>query len=166
MSTAVATPNELALSKPVSHENVTYVVMAKGEGKDEVINVITEDKVEDAVKEGYKEQSRQTFAFPSAGTEEGAKSIVPDEKERVLLFNRGLSVKLQNRARATMTARDEEGNYIFEPVEGAYDMTEIAASPTQRRGLSQEEKASRVLAGLTPDQLRSLFERAGLKAAA
>lgn len=98
----------------------------------------------------------QTGKFPKALTLQGILTLCPDsgdsKGEAVNMFNRGLKVKLQNRFRGILTETDKDGNLSFEPQESSYDLTEEAASPTQKRGSSPLDKIMKVLQGASPEQ--------------
>lgn len=137
---------------------------------EEAIKRTTEEKDKEGVVTKTPEGEligTQSFKMPSAGSLTGAQELVPDEKELVLLFNRGLSVKLQNKARALIKTTDDEDNPNFEFAEEAFDLREYASIPTSRRNLSPLDKAKNVLAEamktLPPEQLaalKAMFEQA------
>ena len=92
---------------------------------------------------------RQSGKFYSATSDSGMVELIPEEDERVKMFNRGISVKQQNRFRTMLLERDDDGNLVFEAQESAIDLREIVAQPTQSRGLSDTEKALRAIGKLT-----------------
>lgn len=158
MSTATVVPTAQA----VSTENFTYVKVLTGTEASETgpvntYKVIPEPKEADDANAKklasgeWKEVSRQTFKAYFAGQFEGIQELVPSEEEIVKMFNRGISVKQQNKARSLMLAED------FEPVDGAYDLREIVAEPTRDRGLTDEEKALKVLGKLDPTVLAAVL---------
>jgi hypothetical protein len=159
MSTVEVAPNvegsEVAASNGLIKENSSYKLIKDTKGE---IKPFPEDKANELIeKEGAVEVLSQSFAFYRAATIEGAQSLVPDTEEFLNLFNRGLVVKQQNKARQIINERGENDEPIFTATEEAYDMREVCAEPTQRRGLSPVEKAKKVLMGLSEEQRNALL---------
>lgn len=154
--TAVATTEQQS-SANVSFDLQTYVVLNEGTEKEPVYKAYPEDEAQKRIDEKKgTEVFRQSGRFYKASNEAGANELIPDEKERTQMFNRGIMVKQQNRFRAKLVETDEDGNIVFQGSDGAYDLREIVASPTQRRGLTPLEKLERVLEGL-PKEVRQAY---------
>lgn len=156
MSTAAVSTD---VKIPVKSDQFTYVKVQTGTETVDgnavpVFKVVPEDN-EDLKKKlesgEWKEVARQTFKSYSAGSFEGIQELIKDEEEVVAMFNRGISVKQQNKARSILMS-DE-----FETVDGSYDLREALAEPTQRRGLTDTEKAMRVLGKLSPDAVAQVI---------
>lgn len=124
----------------------------------EVVIYSSEDDANEAVKAGKGViMFAQTFSYARANTDDGVKEVCPVEKERVKMFNNGVSVKAQNRARSLLLAQDENGNYEFQPTE-VYDLRELVAKESAERGKTAYNKAVDLITGgkLTPDQIEAL----------
>jgi hypothetical protein len=171
-NTSVATTNGTGTAN-VGYDIETYVVVKetttdKDEKGNEVTNVSFKSYPQDTFQDDSGKAKKpgevvfsQSMKFPKALTLAGILELCPDEGESkgeaVNMFNRGLKVKLQNRGRAILTETDKDGNLAFEPQEGSLDLTEEAASPTQKRGLSPLDKIMKVLTGATPEQRAAIM---------
>jgi hypothetical protein len=90
----------------------------------------------------------QSFSYDKAGTIEGITEVIRDAEEALSIFNAGLKVKFNQKVVALMIEEDDEGNPVFQPVEGSYDMRDALNEIAQRRSLSPTDKAIRTLKGI------------------
>lgn len=160
MATAEATPLQ-----PTRVEPTTYCLVQTGtkveEGKNvPVVEFMTESAANKAVEEKKGEiMLSQTWGKNLAENSEGFAILVPDESERVKLFNRGADNKQYQIIRARMLETDEEGQYVFQPVEGAIDLAKELAAPSRSRATSPDAKVEKVLEGLDEDAALQIIER-------
>jgi hypothetical protein len=77
------------------------------------------------------------------GSWDAAASLIPDEDERVNIFNAGLIAKTDRKVKAKLTEiSNDEKEFTFEPVE-LFDTLELIQEATQRKNLTPLEKAGR-----------------------
>ena len=96
----------------------------------------------------FEENYTVTTSLPLAKTDEGMKSICPDEEERCANFNRGARQKASNRLKAVLLDIGPDGEFTFgddKLTDGVYDQTSDIASPSKRKMLTEEEKLDRFL---------------------
>lgn len=161
----MSTATSVSVDLPVTKENITYCRVAVPAGKDEAgvdkfeYEVKTEEVAKKLEEEGKGQiEVTQTFAIPRIGTQEGFEEVFGENpREGYKMASNGLAVKLQNKARALLQAKDEDGNFSFEPVEGARDLTEFASVETATRGGSVLEKVKKLIPNLPPDQVAQLL---------
>jgi len=134
------------------------------DGKHE-FNTFDEDKVEDKIKELNEEGSTpevkftQTFTYynvSDASPTDDLTQLVQNLSEQANIINRALDIK-QNQYVRNLMKQDN-----FTPVEGAYDLADVAAKEAERKSASPELKAARALSKLagfdiTPEQLASII---------
>lgn len=161
----MSTATQPVVDLPVVRENFTYSLVEVPTGKkDEQGNDIneyevkTESAAQDFEKEGKgKILATQSFSIPRANTFAGIQEVCPNEKEAAKLFSNGLTVKLQNKARALLQAKDEDGNFTFEVTAEAHDLSQYAPVETATRGMSALEKIKKMLVNVPPDQQAQLI---------
>lgn len=147
----------------VSKERTTFCLVKNlkaVEGTDP-IQFMTETAAQRAVeaKEGEIVAS-QSFLKPQVAGYEGAKELFGEsESEFAKLLNRGIDSKAYQNIRARMLEKDEEENYIFQPVEGDIDLAEYVATVTSGRATSPEAKLSKVLEGLDENTALALLAK-------
>jgi hypothetical protein len=99
---------------------------------------------------GYAVEFKQTVRVDEAGTWDGCAQIIPDEEERVIIFNRGLASKLNQKLNSKFRETNEDGTATYQSTEDVYDPSELLNDPTRRRNLSPIDKA---IAGLSKSGL-------------
>jgi hypothetical protein len=131
---------------------------------DTVISVLSEDaaqkRIETAKKDGKPEPEvvkMQSFIYHEAEKSEDFASLIPDEEERVNIFNTGFVLKQQRVDRGLMTDDEWKGQ------DGDYDLLADAQSKTERQKASPQDKALRAvakaLAEMSPDQQKEYFAK-------
>lgn len=127
----------------------TYAVVVDADGNRTVVKEKALQKLqEEATKAGEpppEAACAQTFSVVEAENVSDFVTMVPDEAERVNLFNRGVVLKQQAGIRQLLLDAN------FSPVEGAYDLSEMVAEKRERRAATPEEKALKALAALPPE---------------
>lgn len=99
---------------------------------------------------GYQLALEQTVREYKAGSWDAVKDLIPDEDERLVIFNSGLNAKSDRKLKAELSRVDDAGtNLALEPTE-LYDSIDLIQEPTQRRNLTPVEKATR--------QIRAAFK--------
>lgn len=98
-------------------------------------------------------QSVRTY---KVGTVAGLAELVPDVEEQVAIINRGLAAKFNQKIKTELTETDEAGGLAFTAVAGFYDSKDLLQEPTQRKNLSETDKALKVLSAL-PADVRALL---------
>lgn len=187
MATATVNEQPGIVEIPITTEQRSYARVAittkNAEGNDVVdYKVMSQDdaealvngKVEDrpaAYKTAKLEiEVKQSFAFDHGNTITALKELFTDEngvvneKELCKQTNNAVDVKLGNRVRQLLTATDEDGNFTFEPQEGAFSLRKYISEATTARGKSTLEKMKEMLAKLPPDQraqFKALLEAQG-----
>lgn len=134
------------------------VAVSEDQGKKAETEGTVSVKVKGKV-ENYQvvEVSYQSFTYYSANTLAGITELCPTDEEVVNMFNRGISVKQQNEARAQLLSTDKtSGEFNFSFTEGSYDLKPSIAEVTNRR-LSPTEKALETIKGLPPEQRAQLM---------
>jgi len=97
----------------------------------------------------------QSFTTYKANTLAGITELCPNDEETCNMFNRGISVKQQNKARSLLLEKDDNGSYIFSFTEGSYDLKPTIGEVTNRR-LSPTEKLMETAKNLPPEQLEAV----------
>lgn len=139
------TPNA---TSPDKIDEVKVVVLA--EPKQETIDKMLAD--------GFVHDFTQTVRVPRVGSVDGISELIPDEEERVAIFNRGVSQKLTQKLGAKFKESDESGKAVYTPTEEAFDPTELLREATQQRNLDPVSKAKKYLAGLDPKVLEQMLQ--------
>jgi hypothetical protein len=134
---------------------VSYPV-TEGEGAEQTtyLKASTEEKHGKLVSENPATApiaKSQSFLIYQVETDEDILALVPDQDERIALFNRAVVSKQQAVARGMVTDKE------FDPVEGAYDLADEAARKTERVKLSPIEKAQKALGNLTAEQMQEVL---------
>lgn len=91
----------------------------------------------------YTLMLEQTVREYKANTWDGVAALIPDEEERVNIFNAGLNAKSDRKIKAVLTEVTEDGKSLeFDPVE-LFDTIDLIQEATQRKNLTPIEKATR-----------------------
>lgn len=127
------------------------------------------DAIQKAKDEG-RFKFEQTVTWNEATNDEGQKLVIKAEKDRARAFNAGVMSSLINpRVKRLLEEVDENDKsvLVFEPQQGAYDLTNLINEPAQRRSLSDMEKAVAAMMPLFPDKTEAeiYVMLQGLKAA-
>ena len=93
----------------------------------------------------------ESFSYYKANTLQGINELCDNEEEVCNMFNRGISVKQQNKARMLLLEKDDNSKFIFEFTENPYDLKPFIAEVTNRR-LSPTEKVLETLKNMPPEQ--------------
>jgi hypothetical protein len=142
---------------------VLYVSGTSKEGQPEHTVKIVNEKIGQKVKsEGVFEGKEvaalqsQSFIQPTADTDAGWAQLIPEEGERAAMTARGASTKLDNKARAWLSALDDDGNFVNDVTEAPFDQTEDLKALSSRR-LSPAERIQEELSGMqfTPSMLEA-----------
>lgn len=102
---------------------------------------------------------KQSFETVNAGTDAAFNTLVPTEKERVRLANRGLDQKQYQLIRTKMLETDAEGNYVFAPKEGKISLRKEVAEEMASRATSPEAKFEKILDGLDDAAAASILTK-------
>lgn len=148
-------------------KNNATVVRVDWETKDgkHEFNIFDEDKVEEKLKELNEEGAStevkfsQTFTYYNVSDStptDDLLELVASTNEQANIINRALDIK-QNQFVRNLMKQDN-----FTPVEGTYDLADIAAKEAERKSASPETKAARALSKLagyeiTPEALASIL---------
>jgi hypothetical protein len=177
MSTQAVIPSQNSVAAmPVKYETLTFAVVVKlnEQGKisavrhtsseKEIAELESPDYETNFLADPKKERKDlETIAFkqpvrkPSVGTIDGFAELVPDADERLSIINKGIGSKFNQKIRTTLVELDSEGNLAFQPTDSVYDATALVQEETQRKVMSQEDKALKVLAGLPADKLAAIL---------
>lgn len=174
MSTVM--PDVTSIDMPVKTENVTFLVYADHKvikNEDGTTSTETSLKHTSFEKEITKLKTtspdlclfEQTVSVPRAGTIDGLLEIVPDKDEALQIINRGISAKFNQKIKTTLCEQDEKGNPVFQPVDGVWDAKALLQEPTQRKSLSDYDRAMKAIAGLDPATLAALMNSLAAAAA-
>lgn len=135
-----------------------YQRFTTGTGDDADTKVLPESRVtkltEAASKEGKEAPQithTQQFLITEAETDADFATLVPDEGQRVAIFNRGYIVLQQQLARQ-FVASDS-----FDFTDGSYDLKADAGEPRERRKATPQDKAKKILSGMSPEEIANLF---------
>lgn len=141
--------------------NVTKVVYLDQTETPPVPVICDEKKWEDIVKEASEkseappDHAKQTFVMYEAETPEDFAILVPNVEEQVNLFNRGVTLKQHSFVRGELeSVWEKEG---FQIVDGAYDLATVCAEQRERRKATPTDKAKKILAGLSPEELATVL---------
>lgn len=171
MATVTTTPELAVKSENVQYERWSKVTMSATEPtkvekvETSIVSNPSDDDRKKLTEAGYTQEFSQTVRVDSAGTWEGASQIVTDEDERVVVFNRGLMSKLNQKLNAKFKETNEDGTATFQSTEEVFDPSELVNEATKRKNLSPMEKAIKGLekAGIPADALAAAI--AALQAA-
>lgn len=166
-NTAVAETNENATSTvDIKTENTEYRVYANldSDGKViqskpgsfdyELVSVQDFDKWEKARAEKNEKAGKgvttqlalqQSVRKYKTGSTTALHSLINDEEEENNIINRGIAAKFSQKVNSKLLETDDEGNLVFQPVEGVFDSLEWLQEETKRRNLSPLEKVERDL---------------------
>jgi len=170
MSTSVATPTTSALditSEVITSARVTYDTGEKDSNQEPILDavVVSEDQGREAEKsatiqtkvKGKTETypvvavEYESFVYYKANTLQGVTELCPSDEEVCNMFNRGISVKQQNKARSLLLEKDDDGAFVFAFTETAFDLKPTISEVTNRR-LSPTEKVLETLKTMPPEQ--------------
>lgn len=179
-TTAVTSSTESIVDAPVATEQYTAVVLSDlVDGKPErdkegkvVYRVEAGKEAEENARKAASEGKvhiyfTQSATIQRARTEEGMSRLVPSLEERLYLFNKGAIQKQQSKFRAKLIEVDDQGALSFEPSDSSFDLSDILAEESQRRNLTDEEKAIRAMEKLPEDVIaRAMAVLQARKAAA
>lgn len=179
MATATATPQapstDISSDMAVKSENITYRVWVKlnDQGKIADVKYGTAGK-DNAFWKEMESKTEYTLAFEQTvkaykgGTIDGARAIIDNDEEFLIVVNRGIAAKFNQKiAQAFRELTDDETNLKFEVTEGVFDSLDLLREDTKRLSLSPVEKAEKlmlsVLRGMNPnatdDQLRAQIQQ-------
>jgi hypothetical protein len=172
MATTPAATSDLS----VKSENVIYERYSKQTFSDTDPKKLIDTKVvilsnpkqeekDELLKDGYTLEFTQTVRVDKAGTIEGMSQIISDKEELVVIFNRGLQSKLNQKLNSKFRENKEDGSAEWQATDDVYDPSELLNDPTQRKSLSPLEKAFKGLekSGISADMLAAAM--AALKSA-
>lgn len=97
-------------------------------------------------------QKAATFVYHEAENDNDIMSLVPDEQERVNIFNRGYVLKQQRLVMDHTTDLEDAVG-----VDTAHDLQAEAAIKSERKKLTPQDKAMKSLLALNPDQLAAIL---------
>ncbi|HEY1645254.1 MAG TPA: hypothetical protein VGF75_02615 [Candidatus Saccharimonadales bacterium] len=146
MGTAVVSTEVPVKSENVVYERYSKVTMSEDQTKvvDTEVALLTNAKDDERkllTDKGYKLEFTQTVRVDKAGTWDGCASIISDEDERVIVWNRGLQSKLNQKLNSKFRETNEDGTATFQSTEEVFDPSELVNEATQRKNLSPIEKA-------------------------
>lgn len=113
-----------------------------------------QEEIEDAKKNNKPEPEAvklQTFQYHEAESPADFEALIPNEAERVNVFNRGYVLKQQSIIRDFMLDDEQQA------VEGVYNLQADAAEVRERRKASPAEKAMKALASLPPEEIAKIL---------
>jgi hypothetical protein len=173
MATSITSPVSSTPEQSIKSDNVVYRRFIKGtpNAKDsnktdwevKIVSAPTEKTNEEMAASGFTPQGEQTVVVQRAGTVDGFAQIIPDEDERVNIFNRGLSQKLSQKLTAKLTETNDDGSAGFPFAEEAYNPSELLNEETKRRNLTPSERAIKMLrmSGLSEAQITAMIAAMG-----
>ncbi|HEY1644825.1 MAG TPA: hypothetical protein VGF75_00380 [Candidatus Saccharimonadales bacterium] len=173
MTTTAVTTDQSQAAVSVKADNVVYRRYVKGtpNAKDanktdwevKIVSAPTDKTDEEMDKLGFKRQAEQSVIVQRAGTVDGFAQIIPDEDERVNIFNRGLSQKLSQKLTAKLTETNDDGSPEFVFAEEVYNPSDLLNEETKRRNLSPSERAVKMLrmSGLSEAQISAMISAMG-----
>lgn len=156
MSTAEVSP-----ALDVVKERTSYCLLEVENDKGEKeIKFSTETAAQRAQEKNEgKIVATQSFLVPAAATAAGIEQLVPSEKERTKLFNRGIDQKAYAHIRATLLEQNDAGEYVFQPVEGDKDLTEFIGTESAARSTSVESKMEKLVDGMDAASAAALLAK-------
>lgn len=146
MSTTAPAADLSVKSENVVYERYSKVTMSEDQSKviDTDVAILSNPKQEEKdalLAKGYKLEFTQTVRVDKAGTVEGMAQIITDPDELVMVFNRGLQSKLNQKLNSKFRETNEDGTATFQSTEDVFDPSELVNEATQRKNLSPIEKA-------------------------
>ena len=159
-------------SEVITNARVTYDTGEKDEKTQQPILeaiVVSEDigkKAEETASIEFKVKGKtETYAVSAveyfssavykANSLAGVSELCPNDEEVCNMFNRGISVKQQNKIRAYLLEKDDNGVFVTQPSEQVYDLKASIAEVTNRR-LSPMEKILETIKNMPPEQRAAL----------
>lgn len=145
----------------VVKERSTYcLVETENEKGEKDVKFSTESAAQKAVEKNEgKIVATQSFLVPAAATAAGIEQLVPSEKERAKLFNRGIDQKAYANIRARLLEQNEAGEYVFQPVEGDIDLTEFIGTESAARATSVESKLEKLVDGMDAASAQAMLAK-------
>jgi len=160
-TTAPVTENSLDLA--IKTDNVTYQVWVKLDDKGKVIEegkdkptarqVTADSDREDEVAkkltdEGFVLGKTQVVKSYRAGTMDGFVEIIGDPEEALVVANKGIAAKFNQKAMKFLLDFDTEAQTFVNPqTDDVADSREWLQEPTQKRSLTPADKMIRALRG-------------------
>lgn len=116
-------------------------------------------KKEEAHKNGKGDhpgevQKMATFVYNEPESDAEIAQLVPDEVERVNIFNRGYVLKQQRLVIDHTTDLEDQAG-----VSAAHDLTAEAAVKSERRKMTPADKALKALSALSPDEIAKILSQ-------
>lgn len=165
MSTSAQILDVTSTDLSVKTENVEFAVYVEhdpAKDKNTVKHTSFASEIEKLQKEddpNKKIAFIQSVRTYKVGTVAGLGELVPDVEEQVAIINRGLAAKFNQKIKTELTETDEAGALAFTPVGGFYDSKDLLQEPTQRKNLSETDKALKVLSALPADVRALLLQK-------
>lgn len=152
MGTAVAEPRS-ALHTPTKSEVVEVSFLQREVTKDgKVVKqnklVRKEEQKTKAIAEGFTLLNSQLIRTHRARTVEGESQIVPDAKENVKIFNKGIGSKETQKVNENIGETDEHGDPKWQFTPEVVDTIDWLREATQNRGLTGLEKTENAMKAL------------------
>jgi hypothetical protein len=165
MATIANIPAQGSLAAmPIKYETINFAVIVETDENGRITKAKhSSSEKEIAALQAADYSGKEVLAFqqavrkPTVGTLAGFEELVPDADERLAIINKGIGAKFNQKIRTTLIELDSEGNLAFQPTDAVYDATQLVQEETQRKVMSQEDKAMKVLAGLPADKLAALL---------
>jgi DNA polymerase I-like protein with 3'-5' exonuclease and polymerase domains len=102
-----------------------------------------------------------SFVKYAALTDEGFAQLVPSPEQRMKEVKRALDIKQNQYIRDIMTSDDTEfANFLAKNGEGAVDLAEVVAKPTERKAASPEDKLKKLLGELSVETIQAILAQA------
>lgn len=136
--------------------NVTYVRTKDGDKLKSIRESVFTADNEELTKEGkepIEALAQQTFLVYEAESDEDVDTLSQNPTVRVALYNRGASLAQLNEI------RDKIEDSSFVPVDGVYDLADVLNTVRERRKMSPEDKALKILAELDPAVREAVLAR-------
>lgn len=142
-----------------SNETRYTVIERDADGKVTKRSSVTETKYQSLCEEAKEKNESepeaekvQTFKRYNVESVADFQELVPDEVEQLNIINRTLDIKQTDEMRTKMTS---EG---WQPVDGVFDLAGACAAKSERKTLSDLDKAAKVLDKLSADDQARLLE--------
>jgi hypothetical protein len=136
--------------------NVTYVTIQDGKELKSIRESVFTGTNEERVKAGQEPIEairQQTFLLHEAEGLADISTLTPNEAVAVAFYNRGSSLAQLNEIRTLM--EDDQ----FTPVDGVYDLIDVLNTVRERRKMSPEDKALKILSELDPAVREAVMAR-------
>ena len=136
--------------------NITYVRTKEADKLKSIRESVFSADNEELSKEGkdtVEALAQQTWLTYEAESDEDVAILSPNLAVRLALYNRGASLAQLNEIRDKM----EDPNFV--PVDGVYDLADVLNTVRERRKMSPEDKALKILAELDPAVREAVLAR-------